>query len=269
MYFGNVDKKSSTQLVKRQKRRAAFEEKAKRRRIDVEDTASSDLHSSSESTLADSPGSECEIAKSVKMKSQLKRKSVKTVPVPLMLPKSLSNFSRACDRRGVSARCAADLSSSLMQDFGIVGPQSKDVVVDESKVFRDRSKLRRSLQPTPMPSAAATVARRPLEAVFFDGRKDKTIMIQKTSDGTSHRIETYEEHISMEEESGSLYLGHFSVPSSKAVVVADSMSAELSQMGYNLQDLKVLGADGTRVNTGGEDGVIRLMELNYRRHYNG
>lgn len=77
---------------------------------------------------------------------------------------SLKNLSIICDRYGISDRAAAAVASAVLQDVKI-----NNEVIDKSKLRRARQKLRKE-----------TLSQGQLDtipALFFDGRKDKTLKI--------------------------------------------------------------------------------------------
>ena len=181
--------------------------------------------------------------------------------MPKAMPKTLPTSARVCDKRGLSSREAAELESSLLEDFGVVTAESEDAVIDKAKVDRERRKLRRSLR-----TENATVTRSPLRAVYFDGHKDVTLAVQKRPDGVSHRIQTKEKHVAIVVEPVSVYISNITVTSGSAAVIAETLCAELRDTGYDLASMLALGCDGTVVNTGHIGGVIRLIELKLSRH---
>lgn len=63
--------------------------------------------------------------------------STSTTPI---LPPRLPTLARACDRHGVSDRCAAALASAVLQDFGVITPTDKSKVIDKNRIRRERKK---------------------------------------------------------------------------------------------------------------------------------
>ena len=100
---------------------------------------------------------------------------------------NLSNLARECDRHGVSDRAAAALASAVLADVGIVHNNDSSMVIDRSKVRRERVKGRRQLQCSSV---------KQVRGLYFDGRKDKTRVQVKTGKKSYPRVRT-EEHITL------------------------------------------------------------------------
>lgn len=137
---------------------------------------------------------------------------------------NLTAFARECDRYGVSDRSAASLSSALLQDLGIINEQDTSKIIDRNKVRREREKHRKELQNENMEV---------VEALYFDGRKDKSLTQTKKGDKYYYSIIT-EEHISLVKEPGSIYLGHLAVSSGSAVVIKDAILDFFNRKKYRL-----------------------------------
>lgn len=179
-----------------------------------------------------------------------KSQSPKSVLVQQCLPVSLPSFSRACDRRAISNRAGAQLASALLQDLNVVTSENQAAVIDKSKVFRERLKYRRSITSTRTTE---------IIALYFDGRKDKT-MVTENVRGKSVRTTITEEHISLVEEPGSTYFGHVTPDSGTG---KDIVTSILNYMNDNCIDetaIKALGCDGTATNTGVNNGAVALFE---------
>ena len=48
------------------------------------------------------------------------------------------------DRHGVSDRCAASLGSAVLQDVGLMHDQDSSMVIDRSKILREREREKSS-----------------------------------------------------------------------------------------------------------------------------
>ena len=88
--------------------------------------------------------------------------------------KGLKLFAQTCDRFQIPDRAASALSSALLRDLEIVNPEKTQMLIDKSKVRRERFKQRRALQ-----SSDCALASKSMQGLYFDSRKDKT-MIQVT-----------------------------------------------------------------------------------------
>lgn len=155
-------------------------------------------------------------------------------------------LSKTCDRYGVSDRAAAAIASSVLFDIG-----SDIDVIDRHKLRRQRTKTRNKL--------LNDVTIPELNALYFDGRKDKTLKIIKKS-GKCYRTLIVEEHISLIQEPGSIYLGYVVPNVGTAKGIEISIAEFLSREEILLHELMAIGCDGTNVNIGKNGGIIRLFE---------
>ena len=176
-----------------------------------------------------------------------------TNQTPTRLKRDLPALARACDRHGISDRTGAAIASAVLQDFGLISPEDQGNVVDRNKVRRARHRKRSNLQQMNKESQDV------LHSLFFDGRKDHTIMnVQKGSKW--YRKNVVEEHISLIEEPGSKYLGHVTPLSGTAEAIKQTLMDFLNERYESLNKFVAIGCDGTNVNTGRAGGTIRLME---------
>ena len=96
----------------------------------------------------------------------------------------------------------------------------------------------------------------------------KRLQESASADSASHETleclyfeQKQQEHISIIKEPGSHYFGHLSLqPPVRAEYVQNGILQYLNKNQVNLQNLVVIGCDGTNVNTGWKGGIIRLME---------
>lgn len=104
-----------------------------------------------------------------------------------------SSLSMTCDRFGISDRAGAAIASSVIHGI------KPDIIVDKNKIRRKRFQTRTNIE-TQNKTAE-------IQALYFDGRKDKTLV--KTKKGNKYYNETIvEEHISLIKEPGSQFLGY-------------------------------------------------------------
>lgn len=159
------------------------------------------------------------------------------------------------DRYSVSDRATAAIASSVLQDIGVISESDTVHVIDKCKIRREKKSVRTALQ------GIQTVE---LYGLYFDGRKDDTLVIEKF--GTKHfRGSKKEEHYSLISEPGSNYIGHVSPSTSSSSDIAKSIIDHLSEMGLPCDKLEIIGCDGTVTNTGWRNGVIRQIELHVGR----
>ena len=168
----------------------------------------------------------------------------------------LPSLAIACDRHGVSDRAAAGIVSAVLQDIGIIHSEDKTKVIDRSKVRRERRKKR---------CAVRTEASNTINGLYFDGRKDKTMIQIKERDGKFHRKIITEEHISIVAEPGSSYFGHITSSGGSSKIVSAELIKYLKSRNVDTSTIKAAGCDGTAVNTGNKAGIIRLLEVTLER----
>ena len=77
--------------------------------------------------------------------------------------KGMKLFAQTCDRFLVPYRPAAALSSALLRDFEIVTPEKTQLLIDKSKVRRERSKQRKVLQ-----NSDFVLASQSMQGLYFD-----------------------------------------------------------------------------------------------------
>jgi hypothetical protein len=129
------------------------------------------------------------------------------------------------------------LISSVLEDINLVTETDRTALVDRSKVRRKRAKIRDSTKQTEMLS---------LKGIYFDGRKDKTLFYKD-----ERKQILSEEHIVLIAEPGEHYLTHVSPKSGTAKGIAVAIMEYLENNPLiDITNLRVLGCDGTNVNTG-------------------
>ncbi|CAG4928614.1 unnamed protein product [Colias eurytheme] len=169
---------------------------------------------------------------------------------------SLATVARTVDRYGVSDRAAAAIVSAAFQDVGLITEESSTNIVDRNKIRRARELQRQTLiNESNLQHNNSTFG------LYFDGRKDKTL----TMIDSSRRKIVVEEHISIIKEPNSEYIGHITLSSGRATVVSKKIIDFLQEKHIDLQNMVVVGCDGTVVNTGAKGGVIRCIERSLQK----
>ena len=159
----------------------------------------------------------------------------------------------ACDRTGVSDRSGAIIASAVLEDLGMITETDTSNVVDRSKVRRERKKVRAEYQ------QGNKVQLEPLKGLYFDGRKDQTLM-QEFVEGKMYQKTVLEEHVTLIKEPGSTYLGHITPTSSSALSIYQMILQFIENKNIDFHQLVAIGCDGTVVNTGYKTGVVRRLE---------
>ena len=115
------------------------------------------------------------------------------------------------------------------------------MVVDRNKIRRQRKKVRETIQ-----SLSSGVS---ITALYFDGRKDKTLVLKKHGK-KFYRRTVMEEHYVLVQEPDCKYLGHITPKSSSAADISSGIIEFLKSSEVDMKKLAEVGCDGTVVNSG-------------------
>ncbi|KAF0728912.1 Uncharacterized protein FWK35_00032074 [Aphis craccivora] len=123
---------------------------------------------------------------------------------------------------------------------------------DSSEVI-DKNKLRRKRKKQDNEPVLQILA------LYFDGRKDKTLCnIEK--DRQKYRQIILEEHISLIKEPESTFLGYITLTSGTSKCIEQAITDHFLEKELLMECLLAVGCDGTNVNVGTNGGIIRLLE---------
>ena len=171
-------------------------------------------------------------------------------------------------RFGIDKRSLCEKGNGLLTDLGILIFSFKGhywiLLLNKILlgIINDQNRLRptkilRQFRKYGVRLSNYTVDAGGLLCLMFDGRKDFTL-------SRLGRHVVKEEHIVILEEPGSIYKDNITPKSGKAVDIADDLMTFIKKTSSK-KTLRVIGADGTAVNTGCENGVITLLERKLRR----
>lgn len=163
----------------------------------------------------------------------------------------LKSTALVSDRYGLSDRATAAVASSVLHDFGIITDSDSSHVIDKNKIRRDKKVLRADLCNKSNDT--------PMQGLYLDGRKDETLVVE-VAHSKKFRRTVKEEHFSLIQEPGSVYIGHVTPTSGSSADIVTSVTSFLSGRGIAIDKLLVIGCDGTAVNTGLKAGMIRRFE---------
>ena len=167
---------------------------------------------------------------------------------------ALPTVARICDQYGISDRSAAAVASAVLQDIGIITADEKSMIIDKNKIRRARTSCRNKQR------VEGCLRSSKIEGLYFDARKDKTFIQYKVSTKYYRRI-VVEEHISLIQEPGSKYVGHVVPATGSAANIMKSMLDFFEESDIDLSSLMAVGCDGTAVNTGRRNELIRQLEV--------
>src|SRR6218665_500307 len=158
----------------------------------------------------------------------------------------------------VSDRSATVLATSVLHDLGLMSPIDRSKVIDRSKIRRECRKNCKELQLN-----GDQFDHSGIEVIFFDGRKDQTDtssrrrkqVPQKDSHGRTHKHCRRAGFFILQPHDSAIRLQrrHHRVVSRYS----------LKELNAKTQNIKVIGRDGTNVNTGHTAGFIRRLEESF------
>jgi hypothetical protein len=160
------------------------------------------------------------------------------------------------ERFGVSNRAVAAIGTAALLDYGVVCQEDRSNIIDHKKVWRARQQLRKELRTTRSNDED-------IIGLFFDGRKDSTLVKEK-SGGKWYSLKKTEDHYVLVGEPGTIYLHHITLVKATGVTLADGLHKAIDNLGL-LQKILAVGADSTAVNTGARGGAIHLLECHLHR----
>lgn len=169
-----------------------------------------------------------------------------------------TNLARMCERYQLSDRAAAAIANSVLQDVGLISETNKSMVIDRSKLRRERDKCREEIR------EEEKVNTQFVDAVYFDGRKDATQVVRYGPNEKPYRSVQLEEHYSVVGEPGEYYLTHLTPINGKGRTIAEDIYKALKDTELE-HNLSIVGTDGTASMTGKYNGSIRALEELFNR----
>ncbi|XP_053967887.1 uncharacterized protein LOC128869370 [Anastrepha ludens] len=159
------------------------------------------------------------------------------------------NFALVCDRFGVPDRVASALGTALLQDFKIKDKHGKPLIMDKSKVRREKEKCRQEV-------LRKRLDHTNLLAFSFDGRKDDTLTIDKI-DEKCHTRMVKEPHLVILREPSSELIGYVRLEHETAEYKTAKLNGFFNDKNISLDALIGICTDGEPTNTGPHGGIIR------------
>lgn len=155
----------------------------------------------------------------------------------------LTETALIAQRFGVSDRAAALIVTSTFKDAKLISSDQVCLLTDKNKIRREKLKVGKDLK---IKSQDDT----PIVGLYFDGRKDETLA--QVKEGVKfYRRSLKEDHISLVAEPVSKYIGHVTPKSGSAEDESNAIyEFATKELKSGLNELLVLGCDGTLVNTG-------------------
>ena len=269
LFIGEVDKKETERLSENFNRKETEKQRIFRASQNISLATGIDLNHrdlDSEEDIAccskkseDDPDFNIKLASDGSTTSPSEQRSTSS-----QMRKNLKRFAETCDRFQVRDRAAAALSSALLRDLEIVTSENDQMIIDKNKVRRECAKRRKSLR-----NNDHTQALESMRGLFFDSRKDETLIEVIQEDCSIHQRSSRKEHISIVSEPGSQYFDHVTPSSGKAKDMAAEIWCSINKMLVNPNQIVAIGCDSTAANTGISGGVVRLLEKKLENQFTG
>lgn len=107
-------------------------------------------------------------------------------------------------RYNVSSRATAAIISRTFESLGIITPENTSLVVDRSKIERDKLRLESRI----VKNDIDNIMQSTVDCIFFDGKKCKNFsLVQKGSGGLYRDNSAKKEHIIILQQPGDVFLG--------------------------------------------------------------
>lgn len=160
------------------------------------------------------------------------------------------NLSEMIERTGVSNRDACKLINAFLKDMCL---DSEENLLEETKLRRQRQRWRQTNLKLHSEST------RELCCIGFDGKIDET----RVGQGKLRKTKR-EDHYVIVSFPDKSYVDHVAPQSQKAKDIASEILSILRDR-LSTESLQAVVCDGTNVNTGENNGVIRLLEISLSR----
>lgn len=167
------------------------------------------------------------------------------------------NYALVCDRYGVSDRVASALATALCKDLNIKDDHDELLIMDKSKVRREKEKCRRQVLRKRFDDSC-------LLAFSFDGRKDDALTREKLNDRYHTRM-VKEPHLVILREPKSQLIGYARLENESAEYKTMKLMEFFEEKNISLDVLIGICCDGEPTNTGVKGGIIRRFEIELNR----
>ncbi|XP_031621365.1 uncharacterized protein LOC116339554 [Contarinia nasturtii] len=169
------------------------------------------------------------------------------------------NFAMMCDRFGVSDRIASALATSLMKDIGEKDDRGNLVIMDKSKVRREKAKSRQEVLRKRYDASN-------LIAFSFDGRKNDSLTMEKIDKKFHPRKRIMKEsHLVVLKEPNSQLLGYTKVENEDSEHKVIKLNEFFVDKAISLDSLIGICCDGEPANTDIRNGILRRFETQLNR----
>ena len=141
--------------------------------------------------------------------------------------------------------------------MNLITSNQRQNVIDKKKLRAEIAKLRKKIK------EEEKIQFEQVSEIGFDGCKDATLTIGKLN-RKYYKSVVVQDHYVVTEEPNNFYLNHFTPATGKGIDIAHGLWQVIQ--GTTLESKLILvKADGTNVNTGGNNGAIHYVELYLQR----
>lgn len=147
-----------------------------------------------------------------------------------------------CDRFGVHDRMASALATALMDDLGVKDARGNPIIMDKSKVRREREKCRQEALRKRYDGSN-------LLAFSFDGRKNDALTLEKIDEKLHTRM-VKEPHLVVLREPYSQLIGYTKLESETAENKVIKLTDFFQEKQLSLDSIIGICSDGEPANTG-------------------
>lgn len=165
---------------------------------------------------------------------------------------SLLNFCAVLDQANISSRYGALLATALLRDLNM-----PNIIRKRHKIDNERYNSRKV-------SVNSNKCIEVLEGISFDGKREKCLE-QIEVNGKLRNINTIKEHITVVKEPNSIFIGYFSPNNGKGTTLANGIIDFLNEQTISINQLVAVNCDGTRTNTGKNNGALCKLEEHLQR----
>jgi len=167
------------------------------------------------------------------------------------------NFAKTCDRFGISDRKAACLASALLRDLNFRDKNGNFLIIDKSKVARERQKIREE-------AGRQMLNTSHIKVFSFDGRKNESLTPMRKNDKLYTSI-VKEPHLVVLKEPGTQLIGYVKLEGEDAEKKHIQLNEFFQSKSLYLEQLIGICCDGEPANTGVDNGVLRRFEKHLGR----
>ena len=158
-----------------------------------------------------------------------------------------------CERYQLSVRAGAAIATSTLQEMGMVTDKDKLLVIDPSKLRRERERCREEIRQEEISNFKF------IAGLYFDGREEATQVIVERPNGKMCRSTQLEENYVLVGKLGTYYLTRFSSIDGKSRTSALEIFQFISET-VLCEKLTIMGTDGTTWMTGKFNGAIPSLK---------